>query len=219
MMKRVLIPYRHEKKVKPYEEAVRAGGMEPVAAAVTSRVSLNGFSGMLLMGGTDVSPSRYDEPPAPETEAPDEERDQTELDLIRDAIEFDLPIFAICRGLQILNVYHGGSLIQHVPDPGRHDPDSSDRSISVHPVRFETDSKLFKIASAESWMVNSSHHQAAGRIGPGLRISARDAQDGTVEGLERSDRRFVIAVQWHPEDQIISRPEQLTLFEAFRDAL
>jgi putative glutamine amidotransferase len=139
--------------------------------------------------------------------------------LIHQAVESDLPIFAICRGLQILNVYHGGTLIQHVSNPARHDPDTTDRAISVHEVRFEPDSRLAGISKADSWMVNSSHHQAAGRIGTKLRVTARDEQDGTVEGLERADRRFVLAVQWHPEDQIISQPEQLKLFEAFREAL
>lgn len=218
-MKRVLIPYRHEKKVKPYEAAVRAGGMEPVAIHVTEPISLNGFAGMLLMGGTDVGTERYGEERAPETEVPDHQRDEVELALIHQAIETDLPVFGICRGLQILNVYHGGSLIQHVADPARHDPDTVDRSISVHQVRFEPESKLARIAGASTWTVNSSHHQAAGRIGNGLHVTAHDDQDGTVEGLERSDRSFVVAVQWHPEDQIVSRPEQLRLFEAFAGAL
>jgi gamma-glutamyl-gamma-aminobutyrate hydrolase PuuD len=218
-MKRVLIPYRHEKKVRPYEAAIRAGGMEPVAASVAERQSLGDFDGMLLMGGTDVGPQLYGEQPAPETELPDNERDDVELNLIHEAIERDIAVLGICRGLQMLNVYHGGTLIQHVADSSRHDPDTGDRSISVHPVRFEPGSKLAKIAGAQTWVVNSSHHQAAGRIGSRLIVTARDANDETVEGIERGDRRFVVAVQWHPEDQINSRPEQLRLFQAFADAL
>src|SRR5260370_33868161 len=120
MHKRVLIPYRHERKVKPYEEAARAGGVEPVPILKTGAVSLEGFAGLLLMGGTDVNPKRYGEAAHAETDRPDDERDEMELELIHEAIEKDLPIFAICRGLQILNVYHGGTLIQHVSSAERH---------------------------------------------------------------------------------------------------
>src|SRR5689334_3125173 len=121
MSNRVLIPYRHASKVRAYEDAVRAGGMEPVALSVSEPVPLAGMDGLLLMGGTDVEPSRYGAEPAPETDEPDDERDAVELSLLDTALKLDLPVFAICRGLQILNVYHRGTLIQHLPG-GRHDP-------------------------------------------------------------------------------------------------
>ncbi len=218
MPNRVLIPYRHAKKVRAYEEAVRAGGMEPVAQLVSEPLSLNGIDGLLLMGGTDVEPSRYGAEPASETDQPDDERDAVELSLIDTALKLDLPIFAICRGLQILNVYHGGTLIRHLPGP-HHDPDSADKAAPVHAVVFEPGSKLAAIAGTNKWQVNSRHHQAASKVGAGLRVTARDEEDGAVEGLERPASRFVIAVQWHPEDQVSAHPEQLRLFEAFRDAL
>lgn len=219
MSKRVLIPYRHANKVRAYEEAVRAGGMEPVPQPVSEPIPLVGVDGLLLIGGTDVEPCRYGAEPAAETDQPDDERDAVELSLIDTAIKLDLPIFAICRGLQILNVYHCGTLIQHLPAIARHDPDTADKAAAVHSVVFEPGSKLATIAGAPRWQVNSRHHQAADKVGAGLRVTARDEEDGTVEGLERPESRFVIAVQWHPEDQLFVHPEQLRLFEAFRDAL
>jgi putative glutamine amidotransferase len=219
MPKRVLIPFRHSKKVKAYEEAARAGGMEPVAVSVAGKISLDGMAGLLLMGGSDVNPSRYGAQPQPETDKPDDERDQVELDLIQKAIDQNLPVFGICRGLQILNVYHGGTLIQHLAALARHDPEKEDHSGPAHSVVFVDDSKLADIAGAHQWQVNSRHHQAVEHVGNGLVIAARDAEDGTVEGLERKDRRFVVAVQWHPEDQIVKHPEQLRLFERFAEAL
>jgi putative glutamine amidotransferase len=219
MRKRVLIPYRHSKKVRPYEEAARAGGMEPVPVLTAGPVSLEGYAGLLLMGGSDVNPKRYGEAAQAETEQPDDERDEIELELIHNAIEKDLPIFAICRGLQILNVYHGGTLIQHLSSAERHDPETDSKVEPVHGVAIEPGSLLANIAGASSWQVNSRHHQAAGQIGAGLRVSARDTEDGTVEALERPDKRFVVAVQWHPEDQALADPEQLKLFRRFADAL
>jgi len=218
MSKRVLIPFRHPTKVKAYEEAVRAGRMEPVAAFVGEPASLDNAAGLLLMGGTDVNPKRYGEVAQPETDEPDDARDQAELDLIQAALERDVPILAICRGLQILNVYHGGTLTQHLGSE-KHDPKKSDHSGRVHDVRFLAGSRLGEIAGTDVWQVNSRHHQAVAKIGNGLEVSARDTEDSTIEGLERRDRRFVVAVQWHPEDQIVRHPEQLKLFRNFAAAL
>lgn len=217
--KRVLIPFRHATKVKPYKDAVRLGGMEPLAVSVSDSISLDGVEGLLLMGGTDVNPMRYGAARDKETDEPDDERDNVELRLIGEAIERDLPILAICRGLQILNVQHGGTLIQDLTVMPRHDSDPEDRAAPVHRVRFEPGSLLRDVAAAEKWDVNSRHHQAADLIGTGLRVSARSEQDGVVEGLERPDKGFVLAVQWHPEDQVVADKTQLRLFERFKDAL
>jgi putative glutamine amidotransferase len=219
MNKRVLIPYRHANKVRPYEDAIRAGDMESVAQLVSAPIPLNNIDGLLLMGGTDVDPSRYGAVRAAETDQPDEERDAVELSLIDTFIKLDLPILAICRGLQILNVSQGGSLIQHVPNLVRHAPNTANKATAIHSIIFEPGSKLAEIAGVQRWEVNSRHHQAVDKIGFGLSVTARDEQDATVEGLERPDSRFVVAVQWHPEDQLLAHPEQLRLFEAFRKAL
>ncbi|MGH9694489.1 MAG: gamma-glutamyl-gamma-aminobutyrate hydrolase family protein [Bryobacteraceae bacterium] len=218
MPKQVLIPFRHPNKVKAYQAAARAGGMDPLPVFVGDPIRLDNAAGLLLMGGTDVNPKRYGAAPEPETDSPDDQRDQVELDLIHAAIERDKPILAICRGLQILNVYHGGTLIQHLAAT-RHDPEKDDHSGPAHEVRFSPGSRLAQIAGTGAWQVNSRHHQAVAQIGNALHISARDSEDDLVEGLERRDKRFVLAVQWHPEDQIVSDPEQLRLFQSFADAL
>jgi gamma-glutamyl-gamma-aminobutyrate hydrolase PuuD len=219
MVKRVLIPYRNEKRVQPYAEAARASGMDPVTASVENKLSLDGFAGLLLMGGTDVNPARFGASPLPQTDEPDNQRDEAELALIEEAMKRDLAIFGICRGLQILNVYHGGTLVQHLDSSARHDPEKEDHSGPAHGVAFTPNSKLAQIAASPTWQVNSRHHQAVLQLGQNLQISARDLEDGTVEGIERPDKRFVLAVQWHPEDQTKRHPEQLRLFESFAAAL
>jgi putative glutamine amidotransferase len=205
--------------LKPYEEALRAAGLDPLPVYTDGPISLNGVAGLLLMGGTDLNPQLYGQERQPETEQPDEERDRIELETIHEALEKDLPILAICRGLQILNVYHGGTLIQHLPSAARHDSENPNTAAPAHEVTIEPDTLLAKIAGARTWRVNSRHHQAADKVGAGLQVSARDADDNTIEGLERHDKRFVVAVQWHPEDQLREHPEQLKLFERFADAL
>lgn len=217
MNRRVLIPYRHPKKVRPYADAVCAGGLEPEPVLTTGRISIDGFAGLLLMGGTDVNPKLYGESANPETDQPDDERDAIELQLLDQAIEKDLPVLAICRGLQILNVHHGGTLIQHLGSQ-RHDPEIDDKAAPAHDVTIEPDTLLAQIAETSRWQVNSRHHQAADKLGAQLRVSARDPKDGTIEGLEQPDKRFVVAVQWHPEDQLPSDPEQLKLFRRFAQA-
>ena|ERR1700761_2889289 len=216
---RVLLPFRNEKKLKPYEDAIRAAGMEPVPAFVGSAVTLDPAAGVLLMGGTDVNPKRYGETSRPETDEPDDERDEVELRILGEALERDLPILAICRGLQLLNVYHGGTLIQHLSPAEPHDVETEDKAAPAHEVAIAANTRLAQIAGKDRWRVNSRHHQAAQKVGRHLQVSARAAEDGTIEGLERSDKRFVVAVQWHPEDQALRDEEQAKLFRAFAEAL
>lgn len=216
---RVLVPYRHPKKLIPYEAALRSAGLEPISVSVTEPISVNNTAGLLLMGGTDVNPTRYGQTARPETDEPDDQRDGVELELIHEALEKDLPILAICRGIQILNVYHGGTLIQHLSCTQRHDPDKAEPSAIAHEVTIEPHTLLASIAGNPSWRVNSRHHQAIDRVGEKLRVSGRASEDSTVEALERPDKHFVLAVQWHPEDQVKQHPEQLKLFQSFADAL
>jgi gamma-glutamyl-gamma-aminobutyrate hydrolase PuuD len=215
--KSVLIPYRHPAKLNAYENAVRAGGLEPASAFVLKPPSLDGMAGLLLIGGTDVNPKLYGASPQPEVDEPDDERDAVEWRLIDQALERDLPILAICRGLQMLNVHHGGTLLQHLGSH-RHKPGFEDKSTVAHEVTVDAESHLAAITGCTRMRVNSRHHQAVDRIGEGLRVSARDSDDDTVEGLEQPNRQFVIAVQWHPEDQISSEPVQRKLFERFAKA-
>src|SRR3954452_15506935 len=198
-MARVLIPYRHASKVRAYEQAAGASGLEPIAVSVDRQSRLDGVGGLLLMGGTDVNPKLYNATPVPEVDDPDDERDSVEWRVVDEALERDLPILAICRGLHLLNVHHGGTLIQHL-GIAKHDPEVEDKSTVAHEVQLEAESHLAQITGSTTLRVNSRHHQAIDRVGEGLRVSARDTEDGTVEGLEQPNRRFVIAVQWHPED-------------------
>jgi putative glutamine amidotransferase len=214
--KRVLIPYRHEEKLKNYLDALRAAGLEPVPVLASGKPNAKGAAGLLLMGGTDVNPARFGADPDPATQAPDDERDAFELELLDQALQSDLPVFAICRGLQLLNVHGGGTLRQHLASP-RHDPPED--ADFAHEVKIEPGTLLSCIAGQSHWRVNSYHHQAAQNVGPSLRVSAHDAEDGTIEALERSDRTFVLGVQWHPEDLALKSPEQLRLFQHFAQGI
>ncbi len=219
MPKRVLIPFRHGGKLKPYLDAVAAAELEPVPGDVSGPLKLATVGGLLLIGGTDVNPARYGVDAQPETDEPDDARDQAEFDLIQEALTKDMPLFGICRGLQILNVYHGGTLVQHLPPDSRHDTGAEDKAAPAHGISIERPSLLARIAGARRWEVNSRHHQAADKVGDGLRVVARDSDDGVIEALERSDKTFVLAVQWHPEDQAPRDPKQLNLFRRFAEAL
>ena len=203
----------------PYEEALRAAGIEPVIIRPGEHIPAD-YTGLLLIGGSDVNPCLYDGARDPRTEGSDDARDQLELRLIQDALDRDLPLFAICRGLQILNVQHGGTLIQHLDTSERHRVRIPDRGRPVHRVTIEPGTKLAEIAGeVREWDVNSRHHQAIHQIGSDLLITARDTEDHVIEAVERVDRRFVIGVQWHPENQAPSDERQASLFRAFAEAL
>jgi putative glutamine amidotransferase len=216
-MKRVAVTYRFPHKLPPYADALRIVGIEPVAVSPEQPLSsMDDVDGLLLTGGTDLDPGLYGQAQDPRSEAPDTARDRLEVTLLREAMDRDLPVLAICRGMQLLNVAHrGGTLLQHIEG---HAVSGDDPSRPVHPVIVEHDTLLSRIAGSDCCQVNSRHHQAVDRIGEGLVLSAR-AQDGTIEGVERIDRRFVLGIQWHAEDQVNRFPEQRRLFETFRDVL
>lgn len=215
-MKRVLLTYSDGRKVAPYIAALKAVGIDPVTVSAEEIVSLAMFDGLVLSGGPDVDPAIYGQQPDEHTEAIVPDRDALELALVRSALERDVPVLAICRGLQLMNVAHaGGTLTQHIEGHVHRTKDPSD---PIHAVVSGADTRLAQILGCNELEVNSRHHQAVANLGSGLIVSAR-AADGVVEGLERPDRRFAVAVQWHPEDQVQRFPVQLRLFEAFRDAL
>jgi gamma-glutamyl-gamma-aminobutyrate hydrolase PuuD len=218
-LNRVLVPYREFDRAEPYAEALRLTGVEPVRIHVGERPELRDTAGLLLMGGTDVDPAAYGAAIAPETDRPDSERDEVEFRLLAEAIDCDAPVLAICRGLQLLNVARGGTLTQHLPGTARHRQRTSETWRPVHSVTIEPGTLLGSIAGTTHWEVNSRHHQAAHAVGRDLRVAARDTQDGTIEALERPASTFVVAVQWHPEDQVGHCPEQRKLFEAFAAAV
>ena len=203
-----------------YVRALEAVGLEPVILAPPDQRSLAaiGVQGLLLSGGTDLDPALYGQEPAPESEHPDGPRDRMEVRLLREALHKDLPVLGICRGMQFMNVFHGGTLVQHHSHQAMHRVRTADRSLPAHDVVVRPGTRLAGILGEGRCGVNSRHHQAARRVPYQLRVSARST-DGIVEGLERKDKAFVVAVQWHPEDQIERDARQRKLFEAFRDAL
>ena len=216
---RALVVYREETEVQPYLAALAAAGVEAVPASASERPRLRDFEGLVLTGGDDVDPALYGEARHPQTEEPDPERDEVERELLAEALELDLPVLAICRGLQLLNVFHGGDLIQHLNTVRRHQEKPDDRAIPAHDVLIEPGSLLYSIAGTREWRVNSRHHQAVRRPGRDLVISAIDPEDGTIEALERLDKRFVLGVQWHPENQALVDAGQLRIFESFGEAI
>lgn len=222
-MKRVLAVCGSDWKADhslPYEKALCEAGIEPVLIQPGAEIPA-GISGLMLMGGTDVNPALYGESRFTETEDPDDARDELESALIADFLERDLPLFAICRGIQILNVQHGGALVQHLDSTARHRRKTPENpGLPAHAVEVVPGTRLAAIAGEPLTLeVNSRHHQAIGRLGDGLRVSARDPEDGTIEAVERPDKRFVVGVQWHPENMSPGDERQAKLFRAFAAAL
>jgi putative glutamine amidotransferase len=203
-VKRAVLCYRFEKKSAPYADALRAVGVEPVFAVPGAAPDSVDGLGLVLSGGTDVDPEIYGQVRHRRVGWPDRERDEMELRFLREALETDVPVLAICRGMQLFNVAHGGgTLLQHI-----------DGHRAAHDVCVEDGNRLARAFTPGSLAVNSRHHQAVDRVGEGLIVTARSA-DGIVEALERPDRRFAVAVQWHPEDL----PAHACLFAAFAGAL
>lgn len=212
MPRRVAVTYRDSKKVEPYEQALRIAGIEWVLIHPESGRRIDALDGLLLTGGTDVNPKLYQQARHSETEEPDDARDAMEKRLLECALERDLPVLAICRGMQLLNVVQGGTLHQHVE--GHRQPGVA----RAHAIEVESDSILARVIGAGISLVNSRHHQVIDKFGKGLRVSAK-SPDGHAEALERNDRRFVVAVQWHPEDLVASDAGARKLFGAFAESL
>lgn len=176
-----------------------------------------GLAGVCLSGGPDIDPELYGGPRHPKLGTTHPDLDRFELAVVREAARLGMPLLAICRGAQILNVAHGGDLCQHLPeDPGDevcHQRAGVKDPACVHEIRVQPDSLLARALGAERLEVNSFHHQAPARVGEGLRAVAW-APDGVVEGLEAPEREFWVGVQWHAE-AIAERPEQQSLLAAF----
>ncbi len=169
---------------------------------------LDRVDGLILAGGADIDPSAYGSEPHPMTHSTVPERDRCEIALARRAIERDLPVLGICRGMQLINVALGGTLIQHVPDLVGHEdhrrhPGSFEDS--DHEVRLDSGSLAQRAAGEEQHNTKSHHHQALDRLGEGLVVTGFSERDGLPEAVEVPDRRFVLGVQWHPEADERSR--------------
>ena len=177
----------------------RAGGIPmiiPPAGDMT--VLLEAIDGLIISGGPDVSPEQYNQHPGPMTVEFYPNQDETEIGLISEALERDLPLLGVCRGMQILSVIHGGTLYQHLDDtPGHEGHGGYDGTSTDHSVIVEQDSLLCSLMG-ESFSVNSTHHQGVSDPGS-LTISAVAGHDGLIEAVERRDKKFCLGVQWHPE--------------------
>jgi putative glutamine amidotransferase len=199
----------------------QAGGLPlilpPLSSVAGAEQLLDAADALLLTGGEDVSPDRYGAAPHPKLGDVNVARDATEIALVEIARQRALPTLAVCRGIQLVNVAFGGSLIQDIPSerPGTldHDP-GTPRAAGVHDVRVEPSSRLALAVGAPHLRVNSFHHQAADRVAEGLRATAW-APDGIIEGLEWDGSDWwMLAVQWHPEE-MIGEEAEMGIFRAF----
>jgi gamma-glutamyl-gamma-aminobutyrate hydrolase PuuD len=184
-----------------YIEAIeRAGGRPLLIPPSRDGVdeTLDAVDALLFSGGSDLDPELYDQEPHDETIGVVPERDRAELALLSAALERDMPVLAVCRGSQVLNVARGGDLVQHLPDVvGDEKHKHTPGTFSDHDVTLEPDSQLGRLLG-ERAPVKSHHHQGFGRVGDGLRVAAH-AEDGTIEAVEDPSRRFAVGVLWHPE--------------------
>jgi putative glutamine amidotransferase len=191
---------------------LETGAIEPL---------LDRLDGICLSGGPDLDPALYAAEPHPELGPIEPDLDRFEVDVAARADAREMPILAICRGTQALNIVRGGALHQHLPDLST---EVSHRQTNPgtepsHPVEIDPDSRLAQIVGGkglEVTDVNSFHHQAIDRLGEGLEVSAR-APDGTVEAIEDPSRRFLIGVQWHAET-LVHRAAEAALFSRFVEA-
>lgn len=232
---RILIPTpvqdferRRFSMAQSYIQSVIAAGAVPLMIPVTLdtgtlRELYQSCAGVLLTGGDDVDPMLFGEATHAKTEGIDRVRDDVEIAMSQWAATDDKPLFAICRGIQVMNVAFGGTLIQDVPTQyhderfdiqhsGRYE--AASRSTVLHHVCVEPQSQLAGIVGSGDVGVNSFHHQAAKDVGDGLVVSAR-AKDGLIEALEMPERKFYLGVQWHPEEMTTERADMLALFKQF----
>ncbi len=194
-----------------YVRAIERAGGRPLVIPPSEggiEETLAVLDGILFSGGSDLDPALYDAEAHPETQGVHEARDRAEMALLAAALERDMPVLAVCRGSQVLNVARGGDLVQHLPEVlGHEEHKHTPGAYSDHDVTLEPGTRVGGILG-ERAPVKSHHHQGFGRIGEGLR-AAGHAEDGTVEALEDPSKRFAVGVLWHPEEG-----EDMALFEA-----
>jgi putative glutamine amidotransferase len=203
----------------------RAGGIPLVIPVGTEEsvlaILLSRLDGVLLSGGGDIDPLRFNGAPHPKVYGISPERDAMEIALVRMTLEMDKPLLAICRGIQVLNVALGGQLYTHIQDQVQHSLKHDwfpkfPRDKLAHTVSLKSESRLDQIYGADEIRVNSLHHQGISRLGEDL-IATAFAPDGLVEGLEVKGASFAVGVQWHPEC-LPDDPGSQSLFKAFIQA-
>src|SRR5262245_28610644 len=192
----------------PYAAKIRAAGGIPLLLPPTdldadpaAAETLDRLDALLLAGGSDLDPGAYGQEPHPTVAPTWPQRDRFEIALANEAIERELPLLAVCRGLQVLNVAHGGTLVQHLPDVLGNDRHVERQGyFSEHDVRLEPGSLAARAAGAELITVKSHHHQGVDELGKGLVATGWD-DAGTIEAVELPDREFALGILWHPEEE------------------
>jgi putative glutamine amidotransferase len=205
------------------DAVVRAGGLPvhlPILPNGRNHELLDLIDGIILSGGGDVDPAAYGARPQRGLVLVESDRDGAELELLHAATETRTPVLGICRGLQLINVSYGGTLVQHLEPDGKpdHHPQHVPDAQPVHAVVIEPGSQLADAVAETRIEVNSTHHQAVDAVPPALRVSARSL-DGVVEGIELAEPDvWVVGVQWHPEAMEARDPVQRRLFRALIEA-
>jgi putative glutamine amidotransferase len=230
MKPRIAIPIPHGsdqeyamRAIPQYERAIELSGGEPVRIPLDRTPAevmkiIERCDGVLLPGSkADVDPAKFGAEKHPKTEAADPRRDTVDELLLQDAYNMHKPILGICYGLQILNVYRSGTLLQHIESSINHE---AGRKVPVaHQVEVEEGSTLAEVVGSGAMPANSSHHQSAEVIGDGLKAVARCPEDGIIEGLEgTSSDHFVLAVQWHPERSYDEDERSRAIFRSLIEA-
>jgi gamma-glutamyl-gamma-aminobutyrate hydrolase PuuD len=198
-----------------YVQQVEAAGGRALIVPPTEDAideTLDALDGVLFSGGSDIDPSEYGQDAHPETNGLRPDRDRGELSLLRAALERDMPVLAVCRGSQVLNVARGGDLVQHLPEVVGHEQHKHTPGVFAdHEVDVKEGTRLGSLLG-ERAPVKSHHHQGFGRVGEGLVEAAWAAEDGTLEAVEDPGKRFAVGVLWHPEEG-----EDAALFRALVD--
>lgn len=204
---------------KDYPEAVFLGGglpliLPPLEAKSDMLEQLGAIDLLIVSGGADVQPFLYGEAPSPLLEKVNPERDHYEMELVQLAHDQGIPIFGICRGLQIINVTFGGTLYQDISNfkentqIHRHEKSNQE---AKHPVEIVENTLLYDILQEKTVITNSYHHQGIKKLAPQMKVNAY-APDGFIEGIEKPEGTFLLAVQWHPEMMVKDNPSMLKLF-------
>jgi gamma-glutamyl-gamma-aminobutyrate hydrolase PuuD len=184
-----------------YVAAVERAGGRPLLVPPSEdgvEETLDAVAGLVFSGGSDLDPELYDQDPHDETTGVHPERDRAELALLVAALARDMPVLAVCRGSQVLNVARGGDLVQHLPEVvGDERHKHTPGAFADHDVSLEAGTRLASLLGRHA-PVKSHHHQGFGRVGGGLRVAAH-AEDGTIEAVEAPEQRFALGVLWHPE--------------------
>jgi putative glutamine amidotransferase len=205
---------------EPYVGALRAAGARPVLLPPSQPVAdgelIERFDGLLLAGGGDIEPARYGFAGHPAQYGTDPDRDELELELARAAVRLGTPTLGICRGVQVLNVAFGGTLVQHLPDADGLIEHRNEAKQAMHGLRVERGSRLAAALGQVEAEGLSHHHQGLDRLGEGFRPVAW-APDGLVEGIER-EQGWTVGVLWHPESTALADTTQLRLLRAFVEA-